>query len=124
MAAQFPSFESRTLAVDGVNIHYVCGGSGPPLVLGHGLGSSAAVEVYYNLEALAARHRGVAIELPGLGKSDKPPPASADSGDGIGGAPPGSRPPGATPESPATACSYRRGSIAPPPSRPSARSPG
>ena len=72
MAAQFPSFESRTLAVDGVNIHYVCGGSGPPLVLVHGLGSSAAVEFYYNLEALAARHRVLAIDLPGFGKSDKP----------------------------------------------------
>src|SRR2546423_11933054 len=72
MATQFPSFESRTLALDGVNIHYVCGGSGPPLVLVHGLGSSAAVEFYYNLEPLAARHRVLAIDLPGFGKSDKP----------------------------------------------------
>src|SRR5438309_5496392 len=72
MAAQFPSFESRTVTVDGVNIHYVCGGSGPPLVLVHGLGSSAAVEFYYNLEPLAAHHRVLAIDLPGFGRSDKP----------------------------------------------------
>src|SRR5256885_15300180 len=72
MAAQFPSFESRTATVDGINIHYVCGGSGPPLVLVHGLGSSAAVEFYYNLEPLAAHHRGFAIDLPRFGRSDKP----------------------------------------------------
>src|SRR5256886_14539217 len=71
MAAQFPSFESRTITIDGVNLHYFCGGSGPPLVLVHGLGSSAAVEVYYNLEPLAAHHRGFAIDLPGFGRSDK-----------------------------------------------------
>ena len=72
MAAQFPSFESRTLTIDGINIHYVSGGSGPPLVLVHGLGSSSAVEFYYNLEPLAASHRVLAIDLPGFGKSDKP----------------------------------------------------
>src|SRR5207245_11651608 len=72
MAAQFPSFESRTITIDGVNLHYVCGGSGPPLVLIHGLGSSAAVEFYYNLEPLAAHHQVLAIDLPGFGKSDKP----------------------------------------------------
>src|SRR6202140_4592780 len=72
MAVQFPSFESRTVTIDGINIHYVCGGSGPPLVLVHGLGSSAAVEFYYNLEPLAAYHRVLAIDLPGFGKSDKP----------------------------------------------------
>src|SRR5207249_6912606 len=72
MAAQFPSFGSRTVTIDGVNIHYVCGGSGTPLVLIHGLGSSAAVEFYYNLEPLAAHHQVLAIDLPGFGKSDKP----------------------------------------------------
>jgi pimeloyl-ACP methyl ester carboxylesterase len=72
MAAQFPSFESRTVTIDGVTIHYFCGGSGSPLVLVHGLGSSAAVEFYYNLEPLAAHHRVLAIDLPGFGRSDKP----------------------------------------------------
>ena len=72
MAAPFPSFESRTVMIDGVKLHYFCGGSGPPLVLVHGLGSSAAVEFYYNLEPLAAHHRVLAIDLPGFGRSDKP----------------------------------------------------
>ena len=31
--------------MDGVKIHYVCGGSGPPLVLVHGLGSSAKLRL-------------------------------------------------------------------------------
>jgi pimeloyl-ACP methyl ester carboxylesterase len=72
MAAGFPSFDSRTVSVDGVRLHYFCGGSGPPLVLVHGLGSSAAVEFYFNLEPLAANHRVLAIDLPGFGLSDKP----------------------------------------------------
>src|SRR5947208_11819982 len=72
MAPPFPSFDSRTAAIDGVNIHHVCGGSGSPLVLVHGLGSSAAVEFYFNLEPLAANHRVFAIDLPGFGHSDKP----------------------------------------------------
>jgi pimeloyl-ACP methyl ester carboxylesterase len=72
MAAPFPSFESRTVTIDGVNIHYLCGGRGSPLVLVHGLGSSAAVEFYHNLEPLAAHHRVLAIDLPGFGRSDKP----------------------------------------------------
>jgi 4,5:9,10-diseco-3-hydroxy-5,9,17-trioxoandrosta-1(10),2-diene-4-oate hydrolase len=72
VAQPFPSFESKTVTIDGVNLHYFCGGSGPPLVLVHGLGSSAAVEFYYNLEPLAAHHRVFAIDLPGFGRSDKP----------------------------------------------------
>ena len=58
--------------MDGLNIHYLQGGSGPPLVLVHGLGSSAAVEFYFNLEPLVANHRVLAIDLPGFGRSDKP----------------------------------------------------
>ena len=72
MAELFPSFQSKTVTIDGVNLHYFCGGSGPPLVLVHGLGSSASVEFYYNLEPLAAHHRVFAIDLPGFGRSDKP----------------------------------------------------
>jgi 4,5:9,10-diseco-3-hydroxy-5,9,17-trioxoandrosta-1(10),2-diene-4-oate hydrolase len=72
MLAPFPSYESRTVSIDGVTLHYLCGGSGSPLVLVHGLGSSAGVEFFYNLEALAARHRVFAVDLPGFGRSDKP----------------------------------------------------
>ena len=69
---EFPSFESRTATLDGVRIHYLCGGHGPPLLLVHGLGSSAAVEFYYNLEVLAKQHQVLAVDLPGFGQSDKP----------------------------------------------------
>ena len=72
MPELFPSFQSKTVMIDGINLHYLRGGSGPPLVLVHGLGSSAAVEFYYNLEPLAAHHRVFAIDLPGFGRSDKP----------------------------------------------------
>jgi pimeloyl-ACP methyl ester carboxylesterase len=72
VAELFPSFQSKTVTIDGINLHYLCGGSGPPLVLVHGLGSSSSVEFYYNLEPLAAQHRVFAIDLPGFGRSDKP----------------------------------------------------
>ena len=72
MTSAFPSFESRALAIDGLNVAYLRGGAGPPLVLIHGLGSSAAVEFLYNLEPLAERHRVIAVDLPGFGSSDKP----------------------------------------------------
>ncbi len=68
----FPSFENRTATLDGVTVHYLCGGKGPPVLLVHGLGSSAGVEFFYNLEALAASHQVIAIDLPGFGQSDKP----------------------------------------------------
>ncbi|HEY0493257.1 MAG TPA: alpha/beta fold hydrolase [Candidatus Dormibacteraeota bacterium] len=71
--SEFPSFESRAATLDGVRIHYLCGGQGSPLVLIHGLGSSAGVEFYYNLEELAAHHQVLAVDLPGFGQSDKPP---------------------------------------------------
>jgi pimeloyl-ACP methyl ester carboxylesterase len=69
----FPSLESRSATLDGVRIHYLCGGEGSPVLLVHGLGSSAAVEFYYNLEQLAAHHQVIAVDLPGFGQSDKPP---------------------------------------------------
>lgn len=72
MVEPFPSFESHTVDLDGCTIHFLAGGAGPPLVLVHGLGSSAGVEFYFNLEALAARHRVIGLDLPGSGKSDKP----------------------------------------------------
>src|SRR2546423_15395344 len=74
MAAPFPSFDSRTVAIDGVNIHYVCGGSGSPLVLVHGLGSSAALEIYFNLQPLAAKQTVLALDLSDLRPPDNPVP--------------------------------------------------
>src|SRR5947209_5702672 len=70
MAALFPSFESRMVAIDGVNIHYVCGGSGSRVVLMHGVGSSAAVELCFNLEPVAADDRVFASDLSDVVRSD------------------------------------------------------
>jgi pimeloyl-ACP methyl ester carboxylesterase len=72
MSAVFPSYLSNTVLLDGIGVHYLIGGSGTPLVLVHGLGSSAGVEFYYNLEALAGKHQVFGVDLPGFGKSDKP----------------------------------------------------
>lgn len=53
-------------------VHLYAGGGGPPVVLLHGLGGSAAnwVEVF---PGLVARHRVIAIDLPGHGGSPAPP---------------------------------------------------
>ncbi len=53
-------------------LHYLTGGDGPPVLLIHGLGSSASVEWRLNLHALASRHRVLAVDLPGFGRSAKP----------------------------------------------------
>jgi pimeloyl-ACP methyl ester carboxylesterase len=54
------------------DIHLYVGGSGPPVVLLHGLGGSAAnwVQVF---PGLVVRHRVIAIDLPGHGGSAAPP---------------------------------------------------
>lgn len=58
--------------MDGIGVHYLEGGSGRPLLLVHGLGSSASLEFRFNLGALATQHRVLAPDLPGFGQSDKP----------------------------------------------------
>jgi len=73
MSGAFPSFTSRTIELRGLTIHYLLGGAGSPVILVHGLGSSASFEWRFNLEALAAHHQVVALDLPGFGRSDKPP---------------------------------------------------
>ncbi len=63
--------ESRFIAVDGIKTHYVVAGSGPPLLLFHGLGSSV-VAWRDNIGPLSRSFRVHAIDLPGHGDSDKP----------------------------------------------------
>jgi pimeloyl-ACP methyl ester carboxylesterase len=70
-AAVEPSFAQ----VDGVRIRYVRRGSGPPLVLLHGIAAS----IYswrYLIPALTTDHDVLAIDLPGFGGSDQPPDLS------------------------------------------------
>src|SRR4051794_3436774 len=53
-------------------------GSGPPVLLIHGLGATK-VSFLPTLAALAPRHRAIALDLPGFGDSDKPIRAGYDA---------------------------------------------
>jgi pimeloyl-ACP methyl ester carboxylesterase len=67
------------LDVDGVKIRYVVEGQGEPVLLIHGLHSSAALNWYMPgiAGAIAKSHRVIAFDLPGHGGSDKPNKAVA-----------------------------------------------
>jgi pimeloyl-ACP methyl ester carboxylesterase len=65
------SLEPRHETVDGRRLRYVRTGSGDPVVLVHGFGSSLYTWKDV-LPALAARHEVVALDLPGFGESDRP----------------------------------------------------
>ena len=70
--AQPPAnFKSATANVNGINIHYVTGGSGEPLLLIHGFGQNWFM---WNrlLPELSKHFTVIAPDLPGLGESDKP----------------------------------------------------
>lgn len=72
--------EEGEVTVNGLRLHYVAAGgsatglktSGLPVVLVHGLGGSTMLW-QPNITALATSHRVVALDLPGHGRSDKPP---------------------------------------------------
>src|SRR4051794_4343008 len=57
--------------VFGRSIRYYDTGSGPPLVLVHGVGGDAD-QWAFCLSGLRASNRVIAIDLPGFGRSDKP----------------------------------------------------
>ncbi len=65
--------EGRFLTVDGVRLHYMEAGEGPPVVLLHGnvsaLGDSLASGLF---QRLARTHRVIAFDRPGMGHSDRP----------------------------------------------------
>ena len=67
-------FRHEFADVDGVRMHYVTGGTGPPLVLLHGWPQSwyAWREI---MPALAERYTVYALDLPGLGDSEGAPPS-------------------------------------------------
>jgi pimeloyl-ACP methyl ester carboxylesterase len=67
-----PLPELRTVNVFGCTIRYRELGSGPPLVLIHGIGGDAD-DWAFCLEPLSAAHRVIAFDLLGFGRSDKPP---------------------------------------------------
>jgi len=59
------------IRLDGVGIHYVDRGQGPPLVLIHGLGGRT-YNFRYNIPVLSERLRVVALDLKGFGYSERP----------------------------------------------------
>lgn len=69
--APAPQFEEKTIAIFGQTIHYWDVGSGPSLVLLHGLGSRKD-DWQRVIEPLSHKHRVVVPDQIGFGKSDKP----------------------------------------------------
>jgi len=67
-------FQSRYVDAGGIRTHYIEAGSGSPVVLIHGGGAGA--DGYGNwmrtLPMLAPKHRAIALDMLGFGKTDKP----------------------------------------------------
>lgn len=57
--------------VNGVGLHYIDRGSGPPVVLIHGFGGHT-FSYRRNIPALAGHHRVIAVDLMGFGYSERP----------------------------------------------------
>jgi pimeloyl-ACP methyl ester carboxylesterase len=67
----------RFIDVDGARIHYVDEGSGPPIVMIHGLAGQLHNFTHSLLERLKAEHRVIILDRPGNGHSTAAPGASA-----------------------------------------------
>src|ERR1700678_3517334 len=63
---------SEFATVDGYKMHYLVGGTGRPLVPGHGLGSRALDWANLIPRLMAGGHRVYAVDLLGYGLSDQP----------------------------------------------------
>ncbi|MFQ6040715.1 MAG: alpha/beta fold hydrolase [Candidatus Poribacteria bacterium] len=61
----------KYVTVDGIKIHYLTAGSGPPVILIHGLGVFAETWLY-NIKPLSGRNTVYAPDLVGFGRSEKP----------------------------------------------------
>lgn len=70
----------RFIDVDGVRIHYLDRGSGPPLLLIHGLSGHVRHFTHSLLDRLKSDYRVVILDRPGSGYSTRPPQASAAIG--------------------------------------------
>jgi pimeloyl-ACP methyl ester carboxylesterase len=73
LAGEKPAHDYMTTS-DGVKIHYMTLGQGTPVVLIHGYTGSAEGNWFANgiADALAAKHRVIALDVRGHGQSDKP----------------------------------------------------
>lgn len=64
-------YADRFLTIDDLVVRYWDEGQGEPLLLIHGMG--ACLETWaWNIDALSAKHRVIALDLPGSGKSSRP----------------------------------------------------
>ena len=66
-----PAVKDAFVTIYGAKIHYVESGSGPVVVLLHGLGGNTT-NWAFNIPALAQRYRVIVPDQIGFGKSDKP----------------------------------------------------
>jgi pimeloyl-ACP methyl ester carboxylesterase len=66
------TIRSGFVEVGNLRVHHTTGGHGSPVVFIHGLGSSGYIEWRNNLGDVAKRHRVLAPDLPGYGRTDKP----------------------------------------------------
>jgi haloacetate dehalogenase len=73
----FPSFRTVDVGADGVTIHGVIGGSGPPVLLLHGYPQTHAIW-HKVAPVLAKTHMVIATDLTGYGDSSKPPSSAPD----------------------------------------------
>src|SRR5690554_3053116 len=63
-------FESHYMKVNGHRLHYIDHGSGPPVVFLHG--NPTWSYMFRNIIPYAASNRCIAVDLIGMGRSDKP----------------------------------------------------
>lgn len=65
--------QGRFIEVDGVSLHYLERGEGPPLVMLHGMGAMAEdLDISGLMEEAAQRYRVIAFDRPGFGHSERP----------------------------------------------------
>jgi pimeloyl-ACP methyl ester carboxylesterase len=65
--------QGRFISVDGINLHYLEKGSGPPVVMLHGNQVTAEdFELSGVLDRVAKDHRVIAFDRPGFGYSERP----------------------------------------------------
>ena len=69
--------EERWFVLDGHRMRYLCGGSGPPLLLLHGL-LGYSFSWRFALPLLAEKATVYAVDMPGVGFSDRPPNAGGN----------------------------------------------
>ena len=71
LVKSLPGFTSSFATVNGIRLHYVAGGKGPPLILLPGWPETWWA-YHQVMPELAKKHRVIVVDLRGMGSSDKP----------------------------------------------------